>query len=252
MACPERLSQWTQEVSSAFAHLSKTQANGLARWSAGIALTGSGGINQVSALLAQVLEQKEGTVFQRLREWYLDARHKRGNHRRDLDVARCFGPLLGWIVARFVGGDQRLALALDATTLADRWMGLSVRVLVRGCALPVAWKVIPSHAKGAWRPSWESLVDRLQGQVPASWQVLVLADRGWSARWLDAAMVACGWHPFLRITLTVKAREPGEEHFDWLSRWVPQPGAKWKGAVECFVQRKSRLCCTLLGQWEAG
>ena len=68
MPCPQRLSAWQREVSSAFAHLSRTQANGLALWSAGIALTGSGGITQISVLLAQVLAQKEGTVFQRLRE----------------------------------------------------------------------------------------------------------------------------------------------------------------------------------------
>src|SRR5579885_2084481 len=66
MPCPQRLSAWQREVSSAFAHLSRTQANGLALWSAGIALTGSGGITQISVLLAQVLAQKEGTVFQRL------------------------------------------------------------------------------------------------------------------------------------------------------------------------------------------
>ena len=51
MACPQRLSQWVQEVSSAFAHLSKAQASGLALWSAGMALTGSGGIAQISASL---------------------------------------------------------------------------------------------------------------------------------------------------------------------------------------------------------
>lgn len=252
MACPQRLSAWQHEVSSAFAHLSKTQALGLALWSAGIALTGSGGIAQVSALLAQVLEQKEGTVFQRLREWYLDARHKRGAHRCDLEVASCFGPLLSWIVARLVGGDQRLALALDATTLGDRWTVLAVCVLVRGCAIPVAWKVVPRQAKGSWRPYWEGLLACLKGRVPASWQVLVLADRGLYARWLYTAIVACGWHPFLRINLGVKARAPGEAGFDWLSRWVPQPGAKWQGLVECFVQKRSRLRCTLLMQWEAG
>jgi hypothetical protein len=252
MACPQRLSPWQQEVSSAFAHLSKAQAGGLALWSAGIALSGSSGIVQISALLAQVLGQKEGTVFQRLREWYLDAAHKRGAHRRTLDVATCFGPLLGWIITRVVGEEQRLALALDATTLGNRWIILSVSVLVRGCAIPVAWKVLPSHTKGSWRPHWESLLTALKGQVPSSWQVLVLADCGLYARWLYTAIVACGWHPFLRINLAVKAREPGEEHFDWLSRWVPQPGASWRGAIECFAQRTSRLCCTLLVQWEAG
>lgn len=81
--------------------------------------------------------QKEGTVFQRLREWYLDAEQKRGAHRRDLDVTTCFGPLLGWIIRRWGGKDERLALALDTTTLANRWTVLAVRVLARGCAIPV-------------------------------------------------------------------------------------------------------------------
>lgn len=252
MSCHPRLSLWEQEVSTAFAHLSKAQAFGLALWSAGMALTGSGGICQISALLAQVLGQKEGTVFQRLREWYLDAAHKRGGSRRDLDVTTCFGPLLRWIVSRFAGGEKRLALALDATSLGDRWTVLAVSVLVRGCAIPVAWKVLPAHAKGSWRPYWEDLLGRLQGNVPTDWLVLVLADRGLYARWLYEAIVRWGWHPFLRINLGVKVKPAGVEQFDWLSRWVPQPGTRWQGSVECFVQRKSRLRCTLLLCWEVG
>jgi hypothetical protein len=252
VSCQDRLSSWKQEVSSAFAHLSKAQVLGLVLWSAGIALTGSSGISQISALLAQVLEQKEGTVFQRLREWYLDAPHKRGDHRRELEVSRCFGPLLRWIVLRWATEEGRLALALDASTLADRWTVLSISVLVCGCAIAVAWKVIGAHAKGSWRPYWEELLGHLKGSVPTDWQVLVLADRGLYARWLYTAMVACGWHPFLRINLGVKARAQGEEEFDWIRRWVRQPGAKWQGVVECFAQKKSRLNCTLLLQWEEG
>jgi hypothetical protein len=79
-----------------------------------------------------------------------------------------------------------------------------------------------------------------------------MADRGLYASWLYQAIVRCGWHPFLRINLKVKARPAGTEAFDWLSRWVPQEGAGWKGEVECFEQKKSRLHCTLLLQWEAG
>jgi hypothetical protein len=202
--------------------------------------------------VAEVLEQKEGSVFQRLREWYLDAPHKRGDHRRELEVSSCFGPLLRWIVRRWAGEERRLALALDATTLADRWTVLSISVVLRGCAIPVAWKVIGAHAKGSWRPYWEGLLEHLKGSVPADWQVLVLADRGLYARWLYTAIVACGWHPFLRINLGVKARAQDEEEFDWISRWVSQPGAKWQGRVECFAQKKSRLNCTLLLQWEEG
>ncbi len=69
MACPDRLSQWTHEVSTTFAHLSKPQIWGLVLWSAGIALSGVAGITQISALLALVLAEQEQTVFQRLREW---------------------------------------------------------------------------------------------------------------------------------------------------------------------------------------
>ena len=65
MSCPDRLSQWSQEVSTAFGHLSKPQMWGLVLWSAGIALSGVAGITQISALLALVLEQQEQTVFQR-------------------------------------------------------------------------------------------------------------------------------------------------------------------------------------------
>ncbi len=52
MPCPDRLSLWSREVSTAFAQLSKPQAWGLMLWSAGIALSGVAGITQISALLA--------------------------------------------------------------------------------------------------------------------------------------------------------------------------------------------------------
>ena len=49
MPRPDRLSQWSQQVSTAFAHLSKPQVWGLVLWSAGIALSGAAGITQISA-----------------------------------------------------------------------------------------------------------------------------------------------------------------------------------------------------------
>src|SRR5207248_8013932 len=124
MACPDRLSQWTREVSTAFAHLSKPQQWGLALWSAGIALAGAAGLAQVSALLSAVLLEPELSVFQRLREWYLDQGQKSGKKRRELDVATCFAPLLGWVVRLLQvmpAQKRRLAFALDATSLRNQW-----------------------------------------------------------------------------------------------------------------------------------
>src|SRR5579884_2773975 len=65
-----------------------------------------------------------------------------------LDVAACFAPLLGWVL-RWWRGDS-LALAVDATPQGDRWVALVVSVLYRGCAIPVAWHVLPANRRGAW------------------------------------------------------------------------------------------------------
>src|SRR6266576_138369 len=252
MSCQDRLSQWETEVSTAFAHLSKPQIGGLVLWSVGIALSGSAGITQISALLALVLCQGEQTVFQRLREWYLDADQKSGTRRRDLEVTTCFAPLLRWTLRLWQSDTRQLALAMDATTLGNRWTILAISVVVRSCAIPVAWKVLPAEQKGSWRPHWEGLFSLLEEAVPPEWQVIVLADRGLYARWLWEIIRACGWHPFLRINLGAKARLVGEQSFELISRWVPTPGTSWQGTVECFAGKNSRVNGTLLMHWEVG
>src|SRR5262245_18991790 len=102
MSHPDRLSQWEREVSTAFSHLSKPQVWGLVLWSAGISLTGGAGIAQISALLALVLGHHEQAMFQPLREWYLDAKHKSGKKRRELEVSTCFAPLLRWVLRLWI------------------------------------------------------------------------------------------------------------------------------------------------------
>src|SRR2546429_9657878 len=132
MPYQERLSQWETEVSTAFAHLSNPQIWGLVLWSAGIALAGTAGITQISALLALVLCQGEQTVFQRLREWYLDAEQKSGSKRRELEVSTCFAPLLRWVLRLWKSEKRQLPLVMDATSLGNRWTILAVSVVIRG------------------------------------------------------------------------------------------------------------------------
>jgi hypothetical protein len=88
-----------------------------------------------------------------------------------------FGPLLSWLLELWQG-ERHLALALDATNLGQRFTVLCISVLLGGCAIPVAWKVLPCNAKGSWQPYWLELLQALEGRVSADWQVLVLADRG--------------------------------------------------------------------------
>ena len=77
-----------------------------------------------------------------------------------------------------------MVLVLDATTLGERWTILSISVVICHCAILVAWKVLGGHEKGSWRPHWGGLLKHLDGCIPTTWQVLVMADRGLYARWL--------------------------------------------------------------------
>jgi hypothetical protein len=246
MTCSERVSQWSATVSRHLPHLSGPQAGVLALWSLGMVLARSCGLSQVSAVLALLLGQQEETLRQRLREWYYPAEDKAGKQRRTLEVAACFAPLLRWVLSWWPDERHELALALDATTLGQRFTVLCVSVLVRGCAIPVAWKVLAYKQKGAWHPYWQALLRHLDGVIPADWRVLVLADRGLYAPWLYRQIVAQGWHPFLRINLRAKACRQGSDCWEWISHWLPSVGEQWAGRVSCFAEAKNRLDCTLL------
>jgi len=52
-------------------------------------------------------------------------------------------------------------------------------VVSRGCAIPVAWGVLPAHPPHAWRREGLRLLRRLRPAIPRGWPVIVLADRGW-------------------------------------------------------------------------
>src|SRR2546429_6842385 len=97
------------------------------------------------------MKRKEQTVRQQLREWYYDTSRKRGPKRQALHVETCFAPLLGWVVSWWQG--TQLALAIDATTLGERFVVLAVSVVYRGCAIPVAWVI---HQRAPNTPGDES------------------------------------------------------------------------------------------------
>ena len=63
-------------------------------------------------------------------------------------------------------------------TLGQRFVVLAISVVYRGCAIPVAWVILPAGAKHAWRREWLRLVRRLRPAILPVWTVIVLADRG--------------------------------------------------------------------------
>ena len=251
MSCPDALSQWHTQVSTHLPHLSRPQACVLALWSYAMIFARSCGTTLCGAWLAELVGGSEEAWRQRLREWYYDATDKTGEHRRQIEVRECFGPLLRWVLSWWPPEQKRLALALDASSLSDRFTVLCISVLYRRCAIPVAWCVLAGNAPGEWKPLWLDLLESLRGAVPAEWTVLVMADRGLYARWLYQSIQQQGWHPFLRINTRGKARPKGQGAFHWLATFVPVQGYVWSGEVRCFTEASSWLDCTLLARWDA-
>ena len=160
------LSQWIETVSTMLPKLSRPQAKVLASWSFGMVLAKSCGMTLLCAALALQVDSSEQSLLQRLREWCYSSKDKKGQKRRELDVSTCFGPLLQWILAWWPVDQPRLALALDATTLKKRFTVLVGSRVYRGCAIPVAWKVVGAEQKGAWEPHWMKLLEKLTDRVP--------------------------------------------------------------------------------------
>ena len=182
MSCHPRVTEWTTIIRTHLPHWTKPQATVLALWSLGMVLARSCALTAVRAFLAPWLGRKENTVRQQWREFCYEAAAKRGTARGALRVETCFLPLLAWVVSG--GQGPQLALALDATTLGTRLTVLVLSVVYRGCAIPVVWVVLAATAKHAWRRAWVRMRRQVYRAVPRSWTVLVLADRGLSARWL--------------------------------------------------------------------
>lgn len=250
MSRQEALSDWTRELSTRMPHLSKPQVTVLAMWSYGMALARTCSCYTIALALALLQHRKVETVRQQLREWCYDAQDKRGLHRRQLDVETCFAPLLRWVVHLWVG--NAMALALDATSLGDRFVVLSVSVLYRGTGIPVAWTVLPAHKKGAWKGHWMRMLGQVRPAVPSDWTVLVLGDRALYARWLFRHIVRLGWHPFLRINQGAKFRPAGQSHWYWLTDLLNRKGGWWYGSGTAFSAKDNHLPCTLVAWWGEG
>ncbi len=101
---------------------------------------------------------------QQLREWCCEAVAKRGDQRQPLAVEAGVAPLLRWVWHWWQG--PQLTLALEASTLGDRFVVLAISMHYRGCALPVAWAVLPATATGAWKAEWGRPRQHLQATVP--------------------------------------------------------------------------------------
>jgi hypothetical protein len=189
--------------------------------------------NNSICIFSRTIGKKENTVRQQLREWLRDAEDKTKTGRASLDVTSCFGPLLCWILSLWPPGEKRLAIALDATTLSDRFTVLAISVVYRGCGIPVAWKIVYATKPVSWKPHWLSLLSDIGTHIPHDWFVIITTDRGLYADWLYKKIKSIGWHPFMRINQIGQFKLTGDHEWQSLNALVPQVGQSFQGVVTC-------------------
>lgn len=243
-----QLYAWADRVATAFPELPPATALVLALWSFGLVLAHACGLTAVVAHLAPLLGRSANTTRQRLREFYRPGARKRGTNRTELDPATCCGPLVRWLTGGWV--DKRVAVALDATSLGDRLTILGVAVVYRGCAVPVAWAVLPANTPGAWHPHWVALLGRVRAALGDGWQVVVLTDRGLGSPELFRVIVGGGMHPLMRIKGAAKFRPDGWANFYPVGWFVRRDGDRF--AMPGTAYTGTRLRCTLLACRVAG
>jgi hypothetical protein len=229
-------------------HLRPAQRAGLAVWVRGASVAGSACQSAVLAALEPLGYARHATR-QRLREWTYDGADRVAPCATTLAVEGSFVWLLRWVLSWWSG--DTVPLAIDATSLGKRWVVISISVLYRGCAIPVAWHVKPGPGRGQWIPPLQTMLALLAPAVPATMTVLVLTDRGlWSPR-LWRRITAIGWHPLMRVRPDATFAPRGLPRRP-ARALVAGPGHAWVGDGTACKHRDVRRQGTLVVVWEAG
>ena len=157
---------------------------------------------------------------------------------QELEVARCFAPLLRWVRRWWVptGGREMarepLVLAADPTSKQDDLVVLVIRGVYRQHAIPVAWHIVGAHDRESWIDHFCRLRRRLAPAVPAT--VHVLCDQGLCSRDLWAQIVALGWHPCLRYPPRVTFQPQGQTPRVPVRTLIAGAGDLWVGTGRAF------------------
>lgn len=239
---------WQEQVVNTFARpgvLSRPQAYGLAILSFGIVRAASCALTAVAGKLSFL--GSDNTVRQRLKYWLRDGADKRFPAAPQIEVRAAFGPLIAWVLALWQG--TRLVVAFDATTLHDDLLILALSLLYRGTAIPIAWAFLPANRKRAWLPVILDLCKTVAAQIPARYEVLLLADRGLYSPRLYRSLRHRHWHLLVRVNSQAYFRRH-QHAWQALATLLPGPGYQWRGRG--YFAKTRPLACTLVAWWAVG
>ncbi len=245
MRFPRECYQMERTIAQYMSHLRPSERRGLMLWVYGTVIARSACQNAVAtALLSLGLWN---SVRQRLREWLYDGSERARPCNTQLEVSLCFAPLTRWLLSWWQ--TDQLALAIDATLHSDRLTALVVSVLYRGCAIPVAWHILPANTRGPWIGPITGLLQSLEPSIPKHMSVLVMTDRGlWSPR-LWKQIRAQGWHPVMRIRGDAVFQPVGGCRMP-ARRLIPGPGHAWVGTGTAFNTKHRHRFGTLIVMWD--
>lgn len=248
MRFPRELYQIEEQITQQLPNLRPAHALGLALWVYGTVLAKSACLTAI--LVELIVFLKRDAARQRLREWLKDGRDKARPCDAQVDLAQCFPALLRWVITWWQNSST-LPLAIDAVSHHDRVVALVISVRSRGCAIPVAWHIVPAQGKGAWMPHILALIDHLAPAVPREWCALVLVDRGLWSPDLWRHLRQRHLHPLLRLNDGIAVRPAGRKKTVTPAHLVPVMGRGWVGEADVFGE-ETRQNGTLVIIWGVG
>jgi hypothetical protein len=139
------IAAWQKRVAALIPSLSTAHVMLLGLISYGVVILNGCGLTRLAQGLAKIEQVPEERLRQRIREFYYEADAKRGKKRRAVDVQACFGDLLAAIMHNWQG-TKELALALDASSLGERFTVLNLSVMYRG-GIHIKLRAHPEAAK---------------------------------------------------------------------------------------------------------
>ena len=244
MRLPKECYQMQQVIETHLPHLSRSQMAGLVLWVCGTIRAGSAGQNAAAAALST--KGNWDNLRQRLREWLYDGGDRARPCQTELDVSLCFAPLLRWVLTWW--RSDRLALAIDPTLKGEATTAIVISVVYRGCAIPVAWRILRANQRGAWMDPIVELLRALAPAVPEDLTVIVLCDRGLASPKLWKQILAQGWHPYMRYPKNVTFCAEGGRRLP-ARTFVSRPDTAWIGSGTAFSTPAAKRRCTLIVVW---
>jgi hypothetical protein len=240
--------QMAGEIAARFPALRPAQQAWLALWVFGAIQAKSATQSAVVAALSPW--RKPETLRQYLREGLYDGGDRAAPCSTEIDIGLCFPLLFAWALSLWEG--ESLPLALDATLLNDDLVSLSVSLLYRGSACPVAWTVLPANSPGEWRPHLLRMLSALAPAGPKRREVVVMTDRGLWCPALFRALVRRGWHPLMRLHPGITFAPCGGGGRRKVGEWLRGPGSAFLARGVAFRRKDRQLPATLWAVWEAG